>query len=167
MERKSPIPVCIIGLIDENKILLVKRKRAPYKGYWCLIGGTFSLGERIEDVVKREVMEETGYTTKDQIKINGMYNEILLNRDDKPSDHFVFITVQANLDKRFERNEIVEDTDVETFKWFDLPLKKSITEKIIPTDLIMINNFNSDALTFKQFILKDDGKKLKLVNVME
>jgi len=167
MEKKSPIPVCIIGLRDGNKLLLVKRKRQPYSGYWCLIGGTFYLGERIEDVVKREVKEETGYTPKDDIKINGMYNEILLNKNDEPSDHFVFIAVQANLDKRFERNEIVEDTDVETFKWFDLPLKEPITEQIIPTDLIMINNFNSDALTFKQFILKDNGEKLKLVDVIE
>lgn len=167
MEKKSPIPVCIIGLRDENKILLVKRKREPYKGYWCLIGGTFVLGERIKDVVKREVMEETGYTVKDDIKINGMYTEILLNEKDEPFDHFVFIAAQANIDKTKERNEAVEDTDIEKFKWVSFPINEEEKKITIPSDVIMLSNFSSNQPVYKEFVMKQTGNNLELVRVVE
>lgn len=47
---------------DEGRILLVKHvpeKGGFWQGRWICPGGRLELGERIEDGVKREVMEET------------------------------------------------------------------------------------------------------------
>lgn len=55
----------VYGLVIENdKILLINKVTGPYDGKLDLPGGSFEFGERPEDVLKRELEEETG------IKIN-------------------------------------------------------------------------------------------------
>ena len=41
-------------------ILLVERAGEPLKGYWSLPGGLVETGERLEEAVRREILEETG-----------------------------------------------------------------------------------------------------------
>ncbi len=47
-------------LVENNRVLLVKRARKPFKGYYALPGGFVEYGEKVEDAVIREVKEETG-----------------------------------------------------------------------------------------------------------
>ena len=61
--RRYPArPVAGIGalVIENDRILLVKRGHEPLKGYWSLPGGAIETGERIEEALRREVREETG-----------------------------------------------------------------------------------------------------------
>ncbi len=49
-----------IGIILENgKMLLIRRGTEPYEGYWCPPGGVQEEGETLEETVEREVNEET------------------------------------------------------------------------------------------------------------
>lgn len=45
---------------DPETVLLTRRNVAPFKGRWCLPGGHIDEGERAEEAVVREVLEETG-----------------------------------------------------------------------------------------------------------
>jgi len=47
-------------VIDEGRVLLVKRGRPPLMGEWSLPGGAVETGETLAAAVQREVFEETG-----------------------------------------------------------------------------------------------------------
>lgn len=49
-------------LIENNKILLIKKARGPHKGKWDLPGGSIEFGEEPYETLKREFYEETGIT---------------------------------------------------------------------------------------------------------
>jgi mutator protein MutT len=49
-------------IISDNRILLIKRGRDPFKNYWALPGGYIDWNETAEEAVAREVKEEVGLT---------------------------------------------------------------------------------------------------------
>lgn len=72
--HKNPIPTVDMVLEHNSKILLVKRKNNPYKGFLALPGGYVNDGERIEDAARREVNEETSLDI-DLLNILGVYSD--------------------------------------------------------------------------------------------
>lgn len=62
MMTKSDRPQVGVGvaLVDDGRILLVKRGREPGKGLWAVPGGKVRRGEPMEAAARREVLEETG-----------------------------------------------------------------------------------------------------------
>ncbi|MGA3080893.1 MAG: NUDIX hydrolase [Terracidiphilus sp.] len=63
MQREFPsAPLVGVGavVVDEGRVLLVRRGTEPLKGHWSLPGGLVELGEGLRDAVIREVREETG-----------------------------------------------------------------------------------------------------------
>ena len=51
-------------IVDNNKLLTVKRKEMPWPGMYVMPGGRIEKGESEEQAVIREVKEETGYDIK-------------------------------------------------------------------------------------------------------
>jgi ADP-ribose pyrophosphatase YjhB (NUDIX family) len=47
-------------IVDEGRVLLVRRGSEPLKDHWTLPGGLLELGESLTDGVMREAREETG-----------------------------------------------------------------------------------------------------------
>lgn len=58
---ENPLPVAAsVVLNDRREVLLVKRRRAPHQGMWCLPMGFAEMGETIAAAALRELQEETG-----------------------------------------------------------------------------------------------------------
>lgn len=47
-------------IVQDGKVLLVKRKHEPLAGQWSLPGGAVEVGETLETCLAREMLEETG-----------------------------------------------------------------------------------------------------------
>ena len=53
----------VYGVCYENgKLLCIEKTRGPYQNRFDLPGGSQELGEGLTETLKREVLEETGYT---------------------------------------------------------------------------------------------------------
>jgi mutator protein MutT len=63
MKRDYPErPIVGIGavIVDNGKVVLIRRRFEPLAGQWSLPGGAVELGETLEACVVREMREETG-----------------------------------------------------------------------------------------------------------
>jgi ADP-ribose pyrophosphatase YjhB (NUDIX family) len=57
---QNPIPAAGAIIVQDNRILLVKRAHPPRIGWWCLPAGFMEWSEHPEQTAVREVREETG-----------------------------------------------------------------------------------------------------------
>ena len=51
-------------IVQDGKVLLVKRKYEPLAGQWSLPGGAVDVGETLEACLVREMLEETGLAVR-------------------------------------------------------------------------------------------------------
>ena len=87
---RNPIPTIDIILAENsnsNKVLVIKRKKDPFKDYFSLPGGFVNEGEKVEDAVRREAEEEL-LVKVEPIDILGVYSDP--QRD--PRGHIMSIT---------------------------------------------------------------------------
>ncbi len=87
--KKPSVTVDMI-LVENGKILLIKRKNEPYKGYYALPGGFVEYGEKVEDAAVREMREETSLDVEIK-KLIGVYSDP--NRD--PRGHTITIVFEV------------------------------------------------------------------------
>ena len=71
-------------------MLLVERARAPLEGYWSLPGGVLETGERLEDGVCREVLEETGLFVK-PLRVVEIFERIMRDAKGRVEYHYVLV----------------------------------------------------------------------------
>jgi ADP-ribose pyrophosphatase YjhB (NUDIX family) len=55
---------CGAAIVANGRILFVKRRRPPERGCWNLPGGKVDHLERIEDAIRREVLEDTSLSIR-------------------------------------------------------------------------------------------------------
>jgi ADP-ribose pyrophosphatase YjhB (NUDIX family) len=54
------IGVGAVVVLQDGRVVLVRRRQPPRAGEWSLPGGAVELGETLTEAVAREVLEETG-----------------------------------------------------------------------------------------------------------
>lgn len=86
MSYKSPNLTVDGVILRKREILLIKRGNEPFKNKWALPGGFVEYGEKTEDAVLREILEETGLKTSIK-NIVGVYSD----PDRDPRGHTVSI----------------------------------------------------------------------------
>src|ERR1700730_8683370 len=93
MKREYPeSPLVGVGavIINDGRVLLVKRGHPPLAGEWSIPGGVLELGETLREAAIREAREETCLTVA-TADLLGVYDRMV--RDDEGSTlyHFVLI----------------------------------------------------------------------------
>jgi 8-oxo-dGTP diphosphatase len=76
--------------LNRNRVLLVERAKPPLQGYWSLPGGVLETGERLEQGVCREVLEETGLAVR-PLRIIEIFERILRDAGGTVEYHYVLI----------------------------------------------------------------------------
>ena len=74
MYKTPSLTVDAVITCENDSVILIKRKKNPYKDSWALPGGFVEYGETVESAVIREVKEETGLDV-DLCKIVGVYSD--------------------------------------------------------------------------------------------
>ena len=74
MNCKTPKLTVDGVIINDNKILLIKRNNEPFKGRWALPGGFVEYNEKVEDAIIREVKEEIGVNAEIK-ELVGVYSD--------------------------------------------------------------------------------------------
>lgn len=77
-------------IFEGGRILIVERGKEPLKGYWSLPGGIVEAGEKLEESVRREVLEETGLEIE-TLSIFEIFERIIPDDRGKPEYHYVLI----------------------------------------------------------------------------
>jgi len=186
-EKPSVTADIVIFTIKDNdlKVLLVKRKIAPFKDTWALPGGFVRINESLEDAAKRELEEETG--VKD-VYLEQLYSFGDPKRD--PRGRVITIPFLALIDG--EKVKLHASSDAEFAKWhsaYSLPQLGFDHKKIIDDALkhlrseientniafqIMPEKFTLSELQRAYEIILDKKldkrnfrKKLKELNILE
>jgi len=85
-------PIVGVGavIVDEGRVVLIKRKYEPLKGHWSLPGGMVEIGETLESALSREMLEETGLRV-DVGPVIEVFDRIMYDEQKRVRYHFVLI----------------------------------------------------------------------------
>lgn len=74
MQYRNPTPTVDVILQRDSRVLMVRRKKDPFKGQLALPGGFVNEGETVESAARREAKEETSLEVE-PIEILGVYSD--------------------------------------------------------------------------------------------
>jgi 8-oxo-dGTP diphosphatase len=85
-------PIVGVGavIVDDGKVVLIRRKYEPLKGHWSLPGGMVEIGETLEAALTREMLEETGLVV-DVGPVIEVFDRITCDEEQRVRYHFVLI----------------------------------------------------------------------------
>ncbi len=77
-------------ILRRDRVVLIERGRQPQQGRWSLPGGLVEVGERLQQAVRREVLEETGLTVQ-PVGLVEVFERIVPEAGERPEYHYVLI----------------------------------------------------------------------------
>ena len=125
MKREFPeFPLVGVGsiIIEDDRVLLVKRAHPPIQGQWSIPGGVLEVGELVREAAVREAREETGLIVEPG-DLLGVYDRILHNHEKRVQYHYVLIDFLC----RRVGGELLAASDAAEVRWFtreELPALK-------------------------------------------
>jgi 8-oxo-dGTP diphosphatase len=99
-------------IVQDERILLVRRSNPPLQGEWSIPGGLVETGESTKEAIAREVREETGLEIE-VVKLAEVFERILRDRESRVQYHFVLIDYLC----RVIAGEAHAASDVSEVRW--------------------------------------------------
>lgn len=93
MQREYPSqPLVGVGavIVENGRVLLIKRGKAPLLGEWSIPGGMLELGETLRQAAEREALEETGLVVR-AADVLGVFERIVPDDEKRTLYHYVLI----------------------------------------------------------------------------
>lgn len=93
MQREYPQqPLIGVGavIVENDRVLLIKRGKAPLLGEWSIPGGMLELGETLRQGAEREALEETGLAVR-ATDLLGVFDRIVPDDTKRTLYHYVLI----------------------------------------------------------------------------
>ena len=125
------LKVAVAVVFYENKIILIKRKKEPFKDLLILPGGKIEQNEPADQASLRELKEETGLEA-DKVEYSGHCEEIVFENDQAAYHHDLFVY------KITPKNWVFQSSKEGETVSLDLIKLQSFKSKIQPTDFLFI-----------------------------
>src|SRR5438270_5892393 len=93
MQREYPQqPLIGVGaiIVEDGRVLLIKRAKAPLLGEWSIPGGMLELGETLRQGAEREALEETGLVVR-ATDLLGVFDRIVPDDAKRTLYHYVLV----------------------------------------------------------------------------
>lgn len=125
-----PKPAVSAIIVQDDRVLLVKRGFEPSLGMWSFPGGKIEPGETARQAVEREVFEETSLTVEAG-EVVGVYDVI-----SKDGETLLFHYVIINFHARVISGELHAASDAADAQWFtideiaDLPTTPNLLDRL-------------------------------------
>ncbi len=148
-KEKGVLPVVLAAIIHDGQILMLKRSKRPYQGYWGMPGGKLQLQESIPDCALREAEEETG------LKCSFSHTAAVIHERVKENDAYkhafvLFLTVLKPISTKLKESEEGK------LEWF--PLDNLQPERIIPSDYNMIKEHIKEISKVSNVIMEENSE---------
>jgi 8-oxo-dGTP diphosphatase len=115
IKREYPeAPLIGVGaiIVENGRVVLIKRGHPPLLGEWSIPGGVLEVGEMLREAAVREAQEETGLRVEPG-EILGVYDRIL-REGNRLHYHYVLIDFLC----RRVSGEIRRGSDADEVRWF-------------------------------------------------
>ena len=109
------MPLIGVGaiIIEDSRVVLVKRAHPPLQAEWSISGGVLEVGELVREAAVREAREETGLTVEPG-DLLGVYDRVLRNAEQRVQYHYVLIDFLC----RRVAGDLAAASDAAAVRWF-------------------------------------------------
>jgi 8-oxo-dGTP diphosphatase len=116
MKREYPEqPLVGVGaiIIENSRVVLVKRAHPPLQAQWSIPGGVLEVGELVRAAAVREAREETGLIVAPG-ELLGVYDRVLRDSASRVQYHYVLVDFLC----RRAGGELQAADDAAEVRWF-------------------------------------------------
>ena len=116
MKREFPeIPLVGVGavIVEDARVVLVKRAHPPLQAQWSIPGGVLEVGELVREAAVREAREETGLIVEPG-DLLGVYDRVLRDAEQRVQYHYVLIDFLC----RWVGGQLQAADDAAEVRWF-------------------------------------------------
>jgi len=126
-------PIVGVGgvVVQNGRVVLVRRAKAPRMGEWSIPGGMLELGETLRDGVAREIEEETGLRVKSE-EVLDVFDSIVTDAEGKTQYHYVLVDYLCSV----TGGELRAASDVSEARWATLDEALSLVKREITVGVI-------------------------------